>query len=47
VVSTVHVACEKWRVIHCSFFFFLILKFQKNLSKFFYDFLLYFSIYFA
>jgi len=36
VVSTVHVECEKWRVIHCSFlFFFFNLKFQKNLSKFF------------
>jgi hypothetical protein len=28
VVSTVHVVCEQWSVIHCSFFK-KIYKFQK------------------
>jgi hypothetical protein len=31
VVSTVHVACEKWRVIHYSFlFFFFNFKIPKK-----------------
>jgi len=30
VVSTVHVACEKWRVIHCSFLFFFYFKIPKK-----------------